>query len=77
MIERHVLGQESYAPSRSRMPERLAQHAAVTRRRSHESHCKVDRSGFSGAVRPEEAKDLATLDRQREVFQRVNGTPAP
>ena len=57
--------------------ERPAEQLGAARRRKHELHQQLQRGGLAGAVRAEEAEDLARLDVERQAVERPIGTLAP
>ena len=69
MVEGDVFCQKPDPAPRPGGAKRISQHESTSMRGPHETHCEVDGSAFASSVRPQETKNLALLNLQRELVE--------
>jgi hypothetical protein len=72
VVEVRGLRQEADARARRAARDLVAEDRGGTARRPDQAHQRANRRGLAGAVRPDEAEDMAALDRERDAAERFD-----
>ena len=77
VVEVGVLRKVADAPARRDVADRPPENLGAPGRRKDQLHEQLQRGGLAGAVRAEEAEDLARLDVERQAIERAVRARAP